>query len=372
MRLVLLILVMLPCFANQSYIYVEKNEWEFLAEISRGEQQVILAQVRINGKNVHDAQVWVNGILLQKKLALNAQPSSKQSFSQLQLSLPLYNVVTRDLTAANVDVVVEYLGETREFKNIIPVPAVKEQQPQVIKEEPTADPLTLDFEDIAIPLGGGIKVIHIKIYDLTQIEYHGIVRIRGKTKKYNPFCLFAVGSIDYSGKVSALAYYHSFKGNRYLETAVEMDGYAPVVLVHTGLRYRFAKYASSKIKRVLVNKASAPIKNVRLALSYRLNEKNYNHTMKIGDFKNMVIDLNTHYPHNPVLGRTTPALAETLEKQELKFPERAEELPKITIINTSNDVAQDIKIQVLYSSGKGNQSKDVDFDVAGNEEVIIE
>ena len=93
--------------------------------------------------------------------------------------------------------------------------------------------------------------------------------------------------------------------------------------------------------------------------------------MKIGDFESMVIDLNSYYPHNPVLGRTTPALVKTLEKQEIKLPEHTE-LPQITIINTNNDLAKNIQIQVMYSSGKGQQSKDVDFDIAGNEQVIIE
>ena len=371
MRLLLLIFTILPCFASQSYVYVEKNGWEFLAEISRGEQQVILAQVRIHNKSVYNAQVWINGIQLQSKLTLRTEPSSPQSFSQLQISLPLYNVVTQDLTTDSLNIVVQYLGETCEFKNITPIPAVEEEQERLRDDDPTSDPLDLNFEDIAIPLGGGIKVIHIKLYDLTQIEYHGVVRIRGKTKKYNPFCLFAVGNVDYDGKVSALAYYHSFKGNRYLETAVEMDGYAPVVLVHTGLRYRFAKYASSKTKRILVNKSLTPIKDLRLNLSYELNEKKHNYTMKIGDFESMVIDLNSYYPHNPVLGRTTPALVKTLEKQEIKLPERTE-LPQITIINTNNDLAKNIQIQVMYSSGKGQQSKDVDFDIAGNEQVIIE
>ena len=372
MRLLLLIFTILPCFASQSYVYVEKNEWEFLAEISRGEQQVILAQIRIHGKSVDNAKVWVNGIPLQNKLALFVEPSSSQSFSQLQISLPLYNTTTRNLTAKNLDVVIHYLGKICEFKNITPISAAGEQEELLLNEEPTSDPVDLDFEDIAIPLGGGIKVIHIKLYDLTQIEYHGVVRIRGKTKKYNPFCLFAVGSIDYSGKVSVLAYYHSFKGNRYLEAAVEMDGYAPVVLVHTGLRYRFAKYASTKTKRVLVNKAQTPIKNMRLNLSYDLNEKSYSYTMDVGDFESMVIDLNPYYPHNPVLGRTTPALVKTLEKQEIKIPDRIEDLPQITIINTSNELAKNVNIQVIYSSGKGQQSKDVDFDITGNEEIIIE
>ncbi|WP_372368281.1 hypothetical protein [Candidatus Uabimicrobium sp. HlEnr_7] len=360
-------------FASTSYIQCVEGEAKFIAEITEEKgQQFVLASLEIKGESVTAAKIWLNDVPLKRFLSLEF---STEKRSSMQCDLQVYNVHTDKLDSRLFDILVAYKQKIYRFNHVASIPVLTEDTLDNDPDpdpQPSTEPIDIAFEDIRVELGGGIKVIHGKIYDFTQMEYHGIARIRGKTKKYNPFCLFGVGSIDFSGKASVLVYHHSFKGNRYLESTVEVDGYSPLIFIHTGVRYRFAKYASTKTKRILVNKSAGPITNIKLSLRYEIKGQKHSFIKTLPNFEPVVLDLNPYYQLNPVLGRITPPIQETLTKFEVEIPDGREEEKQITILNTSGEEVSNLKIDVSFSSGKGQQNKEVTFELTGEEEVILE